>query len=130
LGSEYRSFTIFLADQGIIHRCIFPHTHHQNGIVERSITSLLSWALYSYIMPLPLKFWDYAFVTAVYLINRIPTSFLHFAIPNSILFHNSPNYIFLKTLGVLVFLLRPNHTHKQTLQDTAWQVAMQHNMMP
>jgi len=32
----FRSFTSFLANHGIVHRLICPHTHHQNGIVERN----------------------------------------------------------------------------------------------
>lgn len=34
-GGEYRPFSKYLADQGIVHRRICPHTHHQNGMVER-----------------------------------------------------------------------------------------------
>src|SRR4051812_3536355 len=34
-GGEFRPFKQFLADLGIVHRLICPHTHHQNGVVER-----------------------------------------------------------------------------------------------
>lgn len=34
-GGEFRPFNKFLSDLGIIHRVICPHTHHQNGAVER-----------------------------------------------------------------------------------------------
>ena len=34
-GGEFRPLTNFLASQGITHRWISPHTHHQNGVVER-----------------------------------------------------------------------------------------------
>jgi len=34
-GGEFRPFTKFLNDQGIIHRFTCPHTHHQNGSEER-----------------------------------------------------------------------------------------------
>jgi len=30
---------------------------------------------------LPLPYWDYAFTTAVYLINRLPMSAIQFAVP-------------------------------------------------
>nr|KYP32366.1 hypothetical protein KK1_046975 [Cajanus cajan] len=33
-GGEFRSFTSYLAQNGIQHHLICPHTHHQNGIVE------------------------------------------------------------------------------------------------
>lgn len=35
LGGEYKPFTTFLSNHGITHRLICPHTHHQNGVVER-----------------------------------------------------------------------------------------------
>ena len=34
-GGEYRPFSNLLASVGISHRLICPHTHHQNGVVER-----------------------------------------------------------------------------------------------
>lgn len=34
-GGEFRPFTKFLNELGVIHRLICPHTHHQNGVVER-----------------------------------------------------------------------------------------------
>ncbi|RDX94433.1 hypothetical protein CR513_23188, partial [Mucuna pruriens] len=34
-GGEYWAFTNYLAQYGIMHRIIHPHTHHQNGVVER-----------------------------------------------------------------------------------------------
>ena len=34
-GGEYRPFSIVLASHGISHKLICPHTHHQNGVVER-----------------------------------------------------------------------------------------------
>lgn len=30
---------------------------------------------------MPLKFWDHAFITAVHLINRLPTASLRFSVP-------------------------------------------------
>ena len=32
---EYKPFSRLLASFGISHRLICPHTHHQNGVVER-----------------------------------------------------------------------------------------------
>ena len=34
-GGEFRPFSRLLASKGIHHRIICPHTHHQNGVVER-----------------------------------------------------------------------------------------------
>ena len=60
---------------------------------------------------LPLQFWDYAFTTVVYLINRLPTTTLKFVVPFVALFNKEPDYHFLKTFGCVCFpLLRPYHT--------------------
>lgn len=34
-GGKFRPLTSFLVDCGIQHRLICPHTHHQNGVMER-----------------------------------------------------------------------------------------------
>lgn len=61
---------------------------------------------------LPLSFWDFVFTTAVYLINRLPTT-LNFVVPYTVLFNKSPDYSFLRTFGCACFpFLRPYTTHK------------------
>ena len=34
-GGEFHPLAPFIAECGINHRLVFPHTHHQNGVVER-----------------------------------------------------------------------------------------------
>ena len=55
----------------------------------------------------PIKFWDDAFLTATYLINRLPTTYLINRLPTLVidkkfllerLFHTSPNYSSLKNI--------------------------------
>lgn len=61
---------------------------------------------------LPLKFWDFAFIIAVYLINRIPIDSLNFSIPFHVLFKQFPDYSFLKTFGCSCSpLLRSYNNH-------------------
>ena len=61
----------------------------------------------------PLWFWSYAFATACFLINRMPSPVLHNASSHEKLFKNTPNHGFLKTSGCIVYpLLRPYNTHK------------------
>lgn len=111
---EFRPFTKYLSNLCIIHRLICPHAHHQNGVVERKHRHIVDLGLTLLIhASLPLKFWDYAFLTTVYLINRLPTASLHNAIPDTILFKQTPGYNFLKVFGCACFpLLRPYNTHK------------------
>ena len=81
-GGEYRPFSTLLASFGVSHRLTCPHTHHQNGVVERKHRHIVDLGLtLLHHASLPLQFWDYAFTTIVYLINRLPTSSLKFAIP-------------------------------------------------
>jgi histone deacetylase 1/2 len=62
---------------------------------------------------LPLKFLDHAFLTAVHLINRLPTASLQFKIPYNILFQKMLDYNVFKPFGCLCFpLLRPYNAYK------------------
>lgn len=61
---------------------------------------------------LPPKFWDHAFLTAIYLINRLPTTALNFVVPYT-LFNQPPDYKFQKAFGCTCFLLlRLYNSHK------------------
>ena len=66
-GGEYRTISTFFKNCGIVHRVSCPHTHQQQGSIERKHRhivetglSLLSHA------HMPFRFWDDAFQTACY----------------------------------------------------------------
>ena len=91
-----------------------PHTHQQNGSIERKHHHVVEsgLALLSYAHA-PLRYWDDAFQSAYYLINRLPTSVLQFQSPYEKLFNTSPDYLFLKTFGCACWPnLCPYNTHK------------------
>ncbi|RDX65418.1 hypothetical protein CR513_55926, partial [Mucuna pruriens] len=113
-GTEYRVFTNYLAQYGIMHYVICPHTHYQNRVVEINHRHIVEFGftLLTYVV-LPFKISDYAFSTRVYLINRLLTSFLHFAIPYHKLFSQLLDYNFLKIFGCPCFpLLHPYNRNK------------------
>jgi len=113
-GGEFRSFTNFLSTHGISHRQTCPHTSHQNGSIERKQRQIVETGLclLSH-ASLPLKFWDHAFITAVYLINRLPTAALNFQIPYVLLFGNLLDYQFLRVFSCSCYpFLRPYDTNK------------------
>lgn len=62
---------------------------------------------------MPLKFWDEAFTTAAYLINRTPTRVLSYETPLQRLFNLPPDYFLLRTFGCACWPnLRPYNTRK------------------
>jgi hypothetical protein len=113
-GGEYRSISKFFQKCGIVHRVSCPHTHQQQGSIERKHRhvvetglSLLSHA------HMPLRYWDDAFQTACYLINRLPTPVIQNQSPFEKLFNCAPDYLFLKTFGCACWPnLRPYNSHK------------------
>lgn len=92
-GGEYQALSSFLTINCVSHLTSPPHTPEHNGYSERrhrhivkTGLSLLSHA------SLPLSYWSFALSTAVYLINRLPTSTHNNASPYLKLFGSLPNY--------------------------------------
>jgi hypothetical protein len=115
-GGEFTSnqFKHFLNSNGILHRISCPHTPQQNGLAERKHRHIVDTGLalltQSY---LTLTYWVDAFNTAVYLINRLPTTVLKNHSPYFKLLHKQPNYSLLKIFGCACYpLLKPYNSHK------------------
>lgn len=91
-----------------------PHTHQQNGAVERKHRHIVEVGLSLLAhASMPLKFWDEAFLAAVYLINRLPSKVIKFDTPLERLFGQKPDYNSLRTFGCACWPnLRPYNTHK------------------
>jgi histone deacetylase 1/2 len=103
-GGEFLPFIEFLAPLGIVHRLTYPHTHHQNGSVERKHRHIVEIGLTLLAhAKIPLKFWDHAFLTATYLINRLPSPTLNYKSPFFLLHLQIPDYKFLKSFGCACF---------------------------
>ena len=102
-----------------MHRVSCPHTHQQNGSIERKHHHVVEsgLALLSHAHA-PFRYWDDAFQSAYYLINRLPTSVLNFHSPFEKLFKTSPDYLFLKTFRCACWPnLHPYNTHKLQLRS-------------
>ncbi|RDX97272.1 hypothetical protein CR513_19978, partial [Mucuna pruriens] len=105
-GGEYKAFTNYLTQYEIIHHVICPHTHKRNRVVERKHHHVVELGLTLLAhATLLFKFLDYAFSTNVYLIKRLPTSSIHFAIPYHKLFDQLTYYNFFKIFGCACFSL-------------------------
>jgi len=113
-GGEYQKLNAFFHRIGISHHVSCPHAHQQNGSVERKHRhivevglSLLAYA------SMPRKFWDEAFVTATYLINRLPSKVIQGQTPLERLFHHTPHYKTLRIFGCACWPnLRPYNSRK------------------
>jgi hypothetical protein len=114
IEGEYQKLNSFFQSIGISHLVSYPHAHQQNGsaehkhwhIVEVGLTLLAQSSM-------PLKFWDEAFFTAVYLINRTPSKVIGYETPLERLFKTKPNYLSMRVFGCACWPnLRPYNQHK------------------
>jgi transposase InsO family protein len=113
-GGEFRALISHLQKCGITHRLSCPHTHQQNGAIERKHRHIVEVGLSLLAnASMPQSFWAEAFQTATFLINRLPTPVLHQKSPFEVLFHTPPDYCFLKIFGCLCWpCIRPYNKHK------------------
>jgi hypothetical protein len=91
------------------HRLSCPHTHQQNGVIERKHRHIVEVGLSLLAnASMPQSFWAEAFQTATFLIDRLPTPVLHQKSPFEVIFHTPPDYWFLKIFGCLCWpCIRP-----------------------
>jgi histone deacetylase 1/2 len=113
-GGEYQKLNSFFHKLGISHHVSCPHTHQQNGSAERKHRHIVEVGLSLLAQAsMPLKFWDEAFLTATYLINRTPSRVINFSTPLNQLFNENPSYSSLRVFGCACWPnLRPYNKHK------------------
>jgi hypothetical protein len=121
-GGEYskNAFQSLCSSHDILYQFTCPHTSQQNRVAEHKHRHIVDMALclISH-SSLPFTYWPYAFSTAVYLINRLPSITRNYVSPWEILFGHSPDYKSLKIFGCACYpLLRPYNSHKFNLRST------------
>ena len=92
-GGEFynNSLQSFFEPKDISHQKSCSYTPEQNGIAERKHCHIVETAMsLIFHSSVPLEFWPYAFSTAVFLINRMPSPSLHMLSPFEKLFGNTP----------------------------------------
>lgn len=118
-GGEFRFLNSSLHSFGISHLLSCPYAHSQNGSVKRKHRHIVETGLA--LLPhlsTPQYYQSDAFTIAVFLINRLPTTVLHNKSPFEVLFHQRPDYTFLKTFGCTCWPnLRPYNQHKMNFQS-------------
>lgn len=102
-GGEFQTLNSYLLQHGIVRRVTCPYTSQQNGLVEckhkQIVEAGLSMMEYA---GLPITYWNEAFCSAVFLVNKLPSSPLGVS-PYEKLFCERPNYLFLRVFGCLCF---------------------------
>ncbi|WVZ53157.1 hypothetical protein U9M48_004138 [Paspalum notatum var. saurae] len=99
-GGEYHRLHNYFKATGIEHHVSCPHTHQQNGFVERKHRHIVETGLALLAQShMPLTYWDEAFNTACFLINRMPTRVIDQDTPLHKLFGTAPNYSRLRVFG-------------------------------
>lgn len=113
-GGEYQALNSFFQRMGISHHVSCPHAHQQNGSAERKHRHIvkIGLTLLAHATML-LEFWDEAFLTAVFLINRLPSRVINNDTPFFRLFGQQPDYTSLRTFGCACWPnLRPYNNKK------------------
>ena len=113
-GGEYQKLHKYFLETGVSHRISCPHTHQQNGAIERKHRHLVETALALLAQScVPLRFWDDAILTACYLINRMPSRVTHNITPVTKLFQTPVDYNLLRVFGCACWPnLRPYNNKK------------------
>ncbi|GAB2288160.1 hypothetical protein Dimus_037980 [Dionaea muscipula] len=111
---EYIGLKQMFSSHGIQHLISPPYTPQHIATAERRHRHIVETGLtLLHRASLPLTFWSFAFSTAAYLINRLPSSILQNRSPFELLFHAIPNYSSLRVFGCLCCpWLRPYAQHK------------------
>lgn len=116
---NFETYPLFVK-LGILHRLSCPHTSEQNGFVERRHRHVVETGLTLLAQSgVPTRFWNFAFETATYLINRMPSRNSSQISPFEHLFKRKPDLSFLRVFGCQCFPhLRPYHPHKMDFRSS------------
>ncbi|EOY25713.1 Uncharacterized protein TCM_027093 [Theobroma cacao] len=104
----------FFENTGIVHQLSCVEAHQQNGIVERKHQHILVVARgLLHQSNVPIYFWGDAVLTAVHIINRLPSKVLHNKTPYELLHHKLPSYDHLRVFGCLCFMFTLTQNRKK-----------------
>jgi histone deacetylase 1/2 len=104
---------------GITHQVSCPHAHQQNGSAGRKHRHIVEVGLALLAnASMPLKFWDEAFLTTIFLINLLPSKVINFDTPTQRVLKETPDYNSLRTFGCACWPnLRPYNKRKLSFRS-------------
>ena len=106
-GGEYINdqFNTYLSIMGIERQVTVARTPQQNGVAERANRTIMEAARSMlHVAGLPMSFWEYAVLTAVYLRNRSPTKALTDATPYEAWRGDKPDLSHLRVFGCRAYM--------------------------
>ena len=109
----------FLTSVGIKHETSCPYTPQQNGLAERKIGDVVDKARTLLIHAhTPMNLWGFAVMTAVHLINRLPSQTLGYLSPLKLLEKFFPSVrlntdLPYKIFGCVAYVRNPTHKHNK-----------------
>jgi histone deacetylase 1/2 len=119
-GGEFKPVQKVALETGIQFRMSCPYTSQQNGRAERKHRHVAELGLTLLAQAkMPLHYWWEAFSTAVYLINRLPSSVTQNESPYFLIHKKEPDYNVLKPFGCACYpCLKPYNKHKLQFHTT------------
>ncbi|KAL0380888.1 UNVERIFIED_CONTAM: Retrovirus-related Pol polyprotein from transposon TNT 1-94 [Sesamum angustifolium] len=97
-GSDARALNAIISDSAVV-----PQQEMMKGKTQSDQAQVNYAKMGEFAACLPSQFWTEAILTATYIINRFPTSVLHWKTPYEVLYNRSVDYSMVRTFGCLAF---------------------------